>query len=121
MTVNAVDATSSTVTSTARPRHGDAPSAPVSLGPARAHRIYSVDPKYTPEALAAGIQGDVGLEITVSETGAFVSARVTHALGYGLDEAAVAAVSQWRFEPYRDADGRPTPVRMPWPVQFRLR
>jgi len=118
MTVNAVEPTAAT---TLAPPH-EASTAPpaIASGAARARVTYRVDPKYTEAALAAGVEGDVGLEIVVSETGSFVSARVTHRLGYGLDEAALAAVAKWRFAPYRDVDGRAAAVRMPWPVQFRL-
>jgi TonB family protein len=119
MTVNAVEPTSTSVT-TAAPLPNPVSPAPAAPRGARARRVAFVEPKYTPEALAAGIEGEVGLEIVVSETGAFVSARITRRLGYGLDEAALAAVARWRFEPYRDADGRAAAVRMPWPVQFRL-
>jgi TonB family protein len=120
MTVNAVEPTAATVTKLAAPREVPAAAPAMASGSARARVTYRVDPKYTDEALSAGIEGDVGLEIVVSETGAFVSARVTRRLGYGLDEAALAAVAKWRFEPYRDVDGRVAAVRMPWPVRFRL-
>jgi TonB family protein len=120
MTVNAVEPTGVAGATPSPLRHDDSPQPLASRGAARARVTFHVEPKYTAEALAAGIEGDVGLEIVVSETGAFVSARVTRRLGYGLDEAALAAVARWRFEPYRDVDGRAAAVRMPWPVRFRL-
>ena len=59
------------------------------------------DPVYPPQALHDRIEGSVGLEITLDETGAVVDARVTEPAGHGFDEAAVAAVRQWTFEPAR--------------------
>jgi TonB family protein len=39
---------------------------------------------------------------------------------YGLDEAAVRAASQWRFEPGR-RDGKPVPVLITVEMTFALR
>jgi hypothetical protein len=45
---------------------------------------------------------------------------VTRSLGYGLDESAVAAVSQYRFEP-GEKDGRAVPVFTNILIHFTLR
>lgn len=56
-------------------------------------------PGYTEQARAAGINGKVRVSITVSSTGAIESVQVVQALGFGLDEAAVAAAQSAQFEP----------------------
>jgi len=61
--------------------------------------IYKVNPKYTPQAKAAKIQGTVALNLVVDKQGLPVNVHVVRALGMGLDENAVAAVKQYRFQP----------------------
>jgi len=56
-------------------------------------------PAYTDAARAAGVSGKVRVEITVDEQGRVASARVIQGLGYGLDEAALAAARAMTFEP----------------------
>lgn len=56
-------------------------------------------PAYTVQARAAGVSGKVRVEITVDAAGHVVSVRVLQGLGYGLDEAAMAAARAMTFEP----------------------
>ena len=56
-------------------------------------------PAYTDRAREAGAEGKVRIELTVDETGRVVSVKVLSGLGYGLDEAAVAAAQSATFEP----------------------
>jgi TonB family protein len=56
---------------------------------------------YPPEALRDGLSGTVGVEVTVDDTGVVVDARVTSPAGHGFDEAALAAVRKFTFEPAR--------------------
>lgn len=56
-------------------------------------------PAYTPQALEAGVEGKVRIQFTVDETGRVVDVRLLSGLGYGLDEAALAAARQATFEP----------------------
>ncbi|MCL2725354.1 MAG: TonB family protein [Polyangiaceae bacterium] len=58
-----------------------------------------VPPAYSPEARQANVEGVVKLEITVDEAGRVIQVRVVKGLGFGLDEAAVAAAKQWSFKP----------------------
>jgi len=44
---------------------------------------------------------------------------VVKPLGYGLDEAAIEAVSQWRYKPAME-DGRPVATRYNATINFRL-
>jgi TonB family protein len=64
-----------------------------------------VEPEYSPEARAAGLQGTVMLSVEVTPDGTVGSVRVRRGLALGLDERAVAAVKQWRYEPFT-ANGR---------------
>lgn len=58
-----------------------------------------LQPAFTPEALAAGVLGKVRVQLTVDETGRVVEVKLLQGLGYGLDEAALAAARQASFEP----------------------
>jgi protein TonB len=67
--------------------------------------IKEVKPKYTSEALLNRIQGTVVLELVVTSDGCPSQIRVVRSLDRGgVDEEAVSAVAQWRFEPGRLAD-----------------
>ena len=56
-------------------------------------------PSYPAEPLDAKVQGSVRLELVVSHDGSVGDVRVTRPLHPDLDEAAVACVRQWRFQP----------------------
>jgi periplasmic protein TonB len=81
--------------------------------------IYKPDPEYSPEARQAKYQGTVILRLIVHPRGTPRDVHVAHALGMGLDENAVEAVRQWRFEPALK-DGRPVAVLVDVEVNFRL-
>jgi TonB family protein len=84
--------------------------------------VYDVKPRYTREALDAKIQGSVGLEAVVLETGAVGEVTVVRSLDsvYGLDDQAVLAMKQWRFEP-GTKDKKPVAVRVEVEMTFRLK
>jgi protein TonB len=64
--------------------------------------IKKVNPKYTSEALLHKLQGRVEMEAIVTVDGCATQIRIVRSLDAGgLDEEAVAAVTQWRFEPGR--------------------
>lgn len=63
---------------------------------------------YPEQALRAGLEGSVGLELTIDEQGAVTDVRVTTPAGHGFDEAALEAARAFRFEPAMQAG---TPVR----------
>ena len=67
--------------------------------PAKPKLLSRPTPPYSDQARAAGIAGKVRVEITVDEQGRVVTVRVLQGLGYGLDEAAVAAARGMTFEP----------------------
>ena len=61
--------------------------------------IYRVEPQYTEEARKSQLEGTVSLYVEVAPHGIAENIRVLRSLGLGLDEKAVEAVRQWRFEP----------------------
>lgn len=78
-----------------------------------------VEAVYPPDALAAGIEGTVSLLIEVDASGAVTKIEVLRGAGHGFDEAAVAAVSQFRFLPAEDATG-PVVVQVEFEYPFLL-
>ena len=68
--------------------------------------LYQVEPEFSEEARKAKYQGIVVLSIEVDIDGRAREIRVVRSLGLGLDEKAVEAVAQWRFQP-GSVDGRP--------------
>jgi TonB family protein len=61
--------------------------------------VQRIDPDYSEEARKAKWQGFVKLAVEVWPDGRPHNIRVLQALGMGLDEKAIEAVSQWRFIP----------------------
>jgi TonB family protein len=103
----------------ARVADADEPAVPESLVTSRARLVSQVMPPYPSAARNLQIEADVGLEIVVDTAGVVADARVVRHAGYGMDEAALAAVRRALFVAAR-RDGRPVRVRMPWVVQFHL-
>jgi protein TonB len=75
---------------------------------------------YTDEGRRRGLQGDVVLEIVVRRDGSVGEITVLRGLGGGLDQRAVAAVRQWRFDPARRR-GAAVDVIVEVAVEFTLR
>src|SRR5215471_10268947 len=71
--------------------------------------ISKVDPSYTDEARAARVQGTVTLECVIRKDGSVEVRRIVRGLGYGLDDQAMTALQQWKFEPGKKA-GEPVAV-----------
>lgn len=86
------------------------------IGPPR--KLHHAIPEYPPEALAARVSGVVILEATIDAAGAVTDARILRSVT-GLDEAAVAAVRQWRYAPTL-LDGEPVPIIMTVTVNFAV-
>jgi TonB family protein len=56
---------------------------------------------YPPQALHDRLDASVGLEVVVAEDGSVADAHVTAPAGHGFDEAALAAIRRFTFEPAR--------------------
>jgi protein TonB len=81
--------------------------------------LYAPDPEYSEEARKAKYQGTVVLWLVVDASGRPQQIRVQRSLGMGLDEKAIEAVKQWKFDPARK-DGHAVPVMINVEVNFRL-
>jgi len=87
------------------------------VSPPRA--LSTPDPEYSEEARKAKYQGTVVLWLIVDANGRPRDIRVARSLGMGLDQKAMEAVRNWKFEPAMK-DGRPVAVQMNVEVSFRL-
>jgi TonB family protein len=79
-----------------------------------------VEPVYTDIARNARVQGTVILEAIIRKTGVAEIVRVIRPIGYGLEENAAEALSQWVFEPGTRM-GQPVDVSLYVEVNFNLR
>ena len=82
--------------------------------------LSQVQPAYTPEAREARIQGTIELHLLVRVDGTVKVEAVIKGLGYGLDEAAIAAAEQWKFSPGKK-DGKPVATYINALMNFALR
>lgn len=78
---------------------------------------YTLVPAYPDELREQGIQGQVGLQVTIDEKGMVVEVKVAKSLHPYLDFAAVQAVRQWKYEPATQ-DGKPIPVTVKVTMNF---
>jgi len=83
------------------------------------HPIYTPDPEYSDKARKKKKNGTVILETVVGTDGLTHNIHILQPLGYGLDEQAVKALGQWKFEP-ATRDGQPVPVLLQIEMNFRL-
>ena len=81
--------------------------------------IYDPEPEYSEEARKVKQQGTVILSLIVDAQGRPRNIHIARALGMGLDEKAVEAVSKWKFNP-GTKDGKPVAVKINVEVAFRL-
>lgn len=70
----------------------------------KAHPLDLVRPAYTDDARRAHVQGRVRIQLSVDDQGAVTDARIVDGLGFGLDEAAIAAARRLRFAPARQCN-----------------
>ncbi|HXB68538.1 MAG TPA: TonB family protein [Candidatus Acidoferrales bacterium] len=81
--------------------------------------LKKLEPGYTEEARAAKIAGTVLLQIVIEPNGLATDFQLLKGVGFGLDEKAVEAISQWQFQP-GTKNGVPVPVQAQVEVNFRL-
>ena len=81
--------------------------------------LYAPDPEYSEEARKAKWQGTVVLWVIVGPDGKPRDIKIQRSLGMGLDEKAIEAVRQWKFDPAKK-DGQPVAVQINVEVNFRL-
>jgi protein TonB len=81
--------------------------------------IHRVEPDYPGVAVAAKVSGTVILEATVNESGTVTDVHVLRSILL-LDQAAIKAVKQWRYQPLV-LNGQPVPFILVVTVTFSLR
>lgn len=87
------------------------------VSPPRA--IYQPEPEFSEEARKAKYQGVCTLALVVGADGRPSQIHVASSLGMGLDEKAIEAVKNWKFEPAMK-DGHPVAVAIAVEVDFHL-
>ncbi len=108
---------------------------PLALGDKQPPKVLQqVNPVYPKDAKEQGIQGTVVLEALINEAGDVVEVKVQTDKEKTLTDkekapappdpmlakAAIDAVKQWKYEPYRDASGKVQPVRFSVTIRFKL-
>jgi TonB family protein len=81
--------------------------------------VRKEEPEYSESARAAKLQGTVLLRIVVGADGSAHDIKLLRSLGFGLDEKAAEAVTQWHFKPGMQG-GVPVPIEATIEVNFRL-
>ena len=83
---------------------------------------HEVKAEYTKAALDAKVQGEVWLSVVVKKDGTVGDVQVRQSLDteFGLDDAAVAAMRQWTFDPARRS-GEAVAVRVTVEMRFTLK
>jgi protein TonB len=81
--------------------------------------VKRVEPNYPGVAVAGKVSGTVILEATVNETGAVTEVNVLRSIIL-LDQAAIKAVKQWRYQPLV-LNGTPVPFILVVTLTFSLR
>lgn len=81
--------------------------------------VFAPDPEYSEEARKAKYQGVCVLYLVVGPDGRTRDIKIARSLGLGLDEKAIEAVKQWKFDPAMK-DGKPVSVAINVEVSFRL-
>ncbi len=82
-------------------------------------KIYSQQPRYTPVARKARIQGAVITQTVIDEEGHVTGLKVLKGLPHGLNVETAKAICRWRFEPATRA-GEPVAVYYSLVTGFRL-
>ncbi len=81
--------------------------------------VYSPEPEFSEEARKAKYQGVCLIGLIVGTDGRPSNIHVLSSLGMGLDEKAIEAVKNWKFEPAM-RDGHPVRVEIAVEVDFHL-
>ncbi len=81
--------------------------------------LEKVEPAYTDEARWAKLAGQMRVYVEIGADGRAYNMRIVQGLGLGLEEAAIEAISQWRFQP-GTRDGIPVAVHATVEVHWRL-
>lgn len=80
--------------------------------------IRQVNPAYSPGSRGVRVGGTVTVGLVVTSGGTPRDVRVVQGLDKDIDQSAVDAVKQWRFEPAKK-EGKAIAVRITIQIQFR--
>ncbi|MFY9823465.1 MAG: energy transducer TonB [Thermoanaerobaculia bacterium] len=75
--------------------------------------------RFPPTARKAGLQGVVVIEVIIDQEGCARHPRILKGVPLGVDDAALAAVQSWTFQP-ATRDGKIVAVYYTLTVQFKL-
>jgi TonB family protein len=81
--------------------------------------LQRVQPQYTDEARAAGLQGTVVLQAIIGTTGMAKVLKVVKPMDMGLTESAIDAIQQWKFKP-ATRNGKEVAVAVNIEINFNL-
>ena len=90
----------------------------ISQGVSQGLLIKKAQPQYPRNALSMHVEGAVQLMATVSATGNITAVKVLSGDGL-LTKAAIDAVKQWKYKPYR-LNGEPVEIQTQITVNFAL-
>jgi TonB family protein len=88
----------------------------VSEEAARGLLVHTVNPVYPPEALAQKLHGPVVLQAVIGRDGTVEDLKLVRGY-FVLGRAAIAAVKQWRFQPY-SSNGHPSATQTVITINF---
>jgi TonB family protein len=91
---------------------------PAGLGVKPPKVVYQKEPDYTKEAALIHTEGVSHLGTIIDNTGKPGNIVILEPLGMGLDEQAILALSQWKFQPAMKG-GQPVPVQIVLEMDFR--
>jgi TonB family protein len=81
-------------------------------------KVVHVNPEYPQDARDGKITGVVILEVVIGEDGSVIATKIMRSIP-ALDQAAIDAVNQWKFEPTL-LNGEPVEVEMTVTINFTL-
>ncbi len=82
---------------------------------------YCPDPEFTDLARKLKLTGTVLVTVIVQADGTPDDIELVRGFGFGLDEAAIEAVTQWRFHPAGEAAGNPFATKTTIELTFRIK
>jgi TonB family protein len=82
--------------------------------------LRKVDPKYPPSLMSERVEGEVVLYAVIRGDGTVDSIQLVHGIDEKLDENAMQALSQWKFQPAA-RQGSPVELEAIVHIPFRLR
>jgi TonB family protein len=81
--------------------------------------LHSVAPEFTEKSREQHIEGSVMLIAVITSKGEAHQIRVQKSLDKELDEKAIEALRQWRFQPGQK-DNKPVATRVPIEIRFNV-